>query len=102
MIELVFLALAVASVTITLTRSTLFEPLRAWVDNRSELLGELIYCPYCTSHYISFVAVLLFQPVVATSGVHVFDLIASAFAMITFSALFCGLILKSFEVTEED
>lgn len=96
MTTLVFLALAVASVSMTLTKSEVFGPLREWIDIKSKFLGDLIHCPYCTSHYVSLGTVLLFQPVVATSGFHVADLLASAFAMVTLSSFFCGLIFKSF------
>ena len=95
LVTVVFLAMAVASVSMTLTKSKVFGTLRERIDERSEFFGELIHCPYCTSHYVSLGAVLLFQPVVATSGFHVIDLLASAFAMVTASSFFCGVIFYS-------
>lgn len=92
---LFFLSMAVASFSMTLTLSPVFASLRGWIDDKSSFLGDLIHCPYCTSHYVSLLVVIMFGPMVATSGFYAADVIVSAFAMVTASSFFCGVIYYS-------
>lgn len=52
-IDLVFLAFAVAVVSVTLTRSHLTKALRMKYLYAPYMLGELINCPYCMAHWVS-------------------------------------------------
>lgn len=54
---LVIEALATAAITMTLTRGTVFRPLRLWVIRRSSWFGKLVTCPYCMSHWIALMVV---------------------------------------------
>ena len=66
---MVQLALAAAAITMTITRSSLFKPLR---------VVKLLRCPYCFVHWV---AALL----VATITVDPFDFIISLFAVVALS-----------------
>lgn len=43
----------------TISRETLFEPLRRRLGGKETWLGYLVSCPYCASHWIAFVVVPL-------------------------------------------
>jgi hypothetical protein len=44
---------SVAIVTLILSRSRLFKPLRLWLYRHGGLLGDLIGCTFCTSVWVS-------------------------------------------------
>lgn len=50
------LALAVAAGSVTVTKSRLFGRFRVAVLRRSEVLGELVTCAYCFSHWVAAAA----------------------------------------------
>jgi hypothetical protein len=54
------LSLVVMSVANTISRERVFATLRARLGNKDTWLGYLVSCPYCLSHWISFVLVPLF------------------------------------------
>lgn len=57
--EIILLALAVASTSVTISKSNALE----WFRNQVSKLGrwpeKLIHCPYCLSHWIAAAGVLL-------------------------------------------
>lgn len=55
------LGLSGAAVMIIVTRSTLFRPLREWLDTKSESLGDLIHCPVCFGTWVSLLLATLFN-----------------------------------------
>src|SRR5690606_8219476 len=48
-----FMSLVVASVSFTITVTSIFKWLRELVSSIHPKLEELIHCPYCLSHYIA-------------------------------------------------
>lgn len=51
--NLIILALASATVSVTLGASKLFAPWRRWIAGKSTFLGDLFSCPYCLGHWTS-------------------------------------------------
>jgi hypothetical protein len=49
-----------------------------WVQKAAEKVGYLVTCPYCSSHWISLLVVVLFRP-----NVHVYDNILMNIAVLT-------------------
>lgn len=94
-ILLILISLAVASTSMTISKSTLFSPLRIWIKNKDELCCELISCPYCVSHWISLFISLLIDITVTNSWLNIYIIM---FSIIALSAFWCGLIYKSFDV----
>jgi hypothetical protein len=47
------LSILVSIISVTLTRSTLFDPVRTKLGEINQKLGELVSCPYCAGHWIS-------------------------------------------------
>lgn len=60
--EIILLALAVASTSVTISKSNALEWLRNQVSKLGRWPEELIHCPYCLSHWIAVAGVLLMSP----------------------------------------
>ena len=98
-VELVVLALAVSALSLTITKAKVTAPVRDWIADRNVWFGDLVSCPYCTSHWLAFGAVAAFQPVLITSGFLLLDLFVSAFVIVALSAMLSGLMFKSMKAT---
>lgn len=96
LLDLLVLALAIATVSMTISKTYIFRALRDFLEERSEWLEKLFSCPYCLSHWLSFAAVALYQPRPIESGFLIVDLAVSAFAVVCLSAWFGGLIFRAF------
>ena len=60
--KVIYLSLATASISFTLSESKLFLPLRERVKQRIPLLGELFSCGYCLGHWVSYGLVAVYRP----------------------------------------
>lgn len=89
------LALAVASISHTLARGKVFEPSREWVWLKSERLGELVGCPYCTSHWVSFLLVAIYHPILVDSGLRIIDHFISAMVLVMLAAAISKLVFTN-------
>lgn len=56
------LAAAATQITLIVTDSLLFEPLRAYVKTRSRYLGELVSCFLCFGTWVGFALSLVARP----------------------------------------
>lgn len=100
LLPFLLLGLAVGTVSYTITKGSIFGPLRVWVIERSYWLGKLMQCPYCMSHWVAIVAMLVFHPQMIGGNI-VADYIATAFTLTGLSALTAGSIFKLFYVKED-
>lgn len=57
LLRLLVVGAAVATASFTITKSLVFSPLRVFIMNRSEWLGDLFTCYYCLSHWIAAASV---------------------------------------------
>lgn len=90
------LAIASATVSITLTQTELFAPLRAWANRVHAMIGHLFHCFYCMSHWVVIAGIAVYRPVIISSGILIIDWTVSAFFTIALAALFSGAIFKAF------
>lgn len=97
---LLVLGAACAVVAMTISKSSIFERARVWLDRQSEWLGDLVACPYCTSHWVALAAVLAFQPRPVETPWYVLDMVAAVFALTFVSSFGCGAISRAFEADE--
>lgn len=97
---LLVLGAACAVVTMTISKASIFERPRVWLDQNYEWIGDLVACPYCTSHWAAFLLVALFQPRPVETNLYLLDMIASVFAMTFVSSMGCGAISRAFEAEE--
>lgn len=59
--NLVLIGLATGSLSMTLSRSSLFKAPRDWLNEHLPLAGKLASCGYCLSHWIALGLMLLGQ-----------------------------------------
>jgi hypothetical protein len=92
------LAMVVSGTSFTITGTEIFEPMRRFLAARSERLGHLTACFYCTSHWVTFLLIALCRPVLVSTGIGLVDLAISAFFVIQLAAFLTGVLFKSFSV----
>lgn len=81
------LAVAIAAVSLTITRASIFKPFRLWVEEHSTFFGELVSCPYCMSHWVALVVVSIFKTRVVVSSVPPADYLLTIFFLVSVSCL---------------
>jgi hypothetical protein len=91
----VFLSLAVSTLSMTITKAKVSKPTRDAIAKRSTWLGELVNCPYCMSHWLAFGIVAIYRPVVVDSGLYVLDIFVSALVIIALASFSAGLIYRA-------
>lgn len=94
MVNFLILAAAVASTTITISKTLIFKPLRTNLPGK--WLKKLFHCPYCLSYYFSFFAVFFILP-----WYNYLDLIIKTAALVTLSSIFALLILHYLNLLEK-
>lgn len=91
--QVVVLAMAVAAIAVTTSKSRMFAPMREWLAERNSMLGELASCNYCTSHWLAIVFVAIYRPVLVPE-LFLVDLVVSVFVMVAIAAVVSGVIIK--------
>ena len=93
-IQICIIGMAVSAISMTISKAKVFESAREWIAGHNQWLGKLVGCPYCVSHWITFVLVAYYQPRFITSSIFVLDLTISAFTIIAWAAIVSGIIFK--------
>lgn len=88
------IALVSACIAISVTQQEMFRPLRQWAARKHAMAGHLFSCFYCFSHWVVFAGIVIYRPVVVTSGNTLVDLVVTAFFTVGLSALCSGVILQ--------
>ncbi len=91
--DIVVIALATAAISITISKGRIFAPVRGWVASKNHWFGELLSCFYCTSHWLAFIFVMIYQPLLVHK-LFVLDLFVSMFVVVAISAVICGVIIR--------
>lgn len=91
------IALASASLSMTITQTELFAALRAWTARKNDLLGHLFSCFYCMSHWMVAAGMLLYRPALLHSGIGLIDWLMTAFVVLTVTTFINGLLFKVFQ-----
>ncbi|AGB84353.1 hypothetical protein D781_4167 [Serratia sp. FGI94] len=91
------IALASASIAMTITQTELFAAPRAWIARKNELLGHLFHCFYCLSHWVVFAAMLIYRPNLLHSGLTLIDWVMTAFITLTLATFINGVLFKVFQ-----
>lgn len=100
LLPFILLGLCCGVISYTITKGSIFGPLRVWIIESNYWAGKLMQCPYCMSHWVALAAMLVFHP--RMIGGHVVaDYIATGFALTALSVLTAGSIFKLF-YTKED
>lgn len=91
--QLLILAAANASISITLTQSKMFDNVRALADVINPgFLGETFQCRYCMSHWIGLLLVAIYQPVMIHAW-GVADYAVSLFVLVCITSIIGSIML---------
>lgn len=90
------LALANAVIVITITKSSLFKPLRNGIKNN--FFKKLLNCPYCLSHWTSLILIIFS----INYPFPFFDFIIKVFFLIGITSLFSFLLLLYLNLLDKD
>ena len=93
----IMISLCIAAVSLTISKSQIFSPFRRWVEKRSRILGVLLNCTYCTSHWaaIFFVVLLyIYSPVVMVTNILFLDAVITIFATVCLATIIVGIIFR--------
>jgi len=102
--DVIYLALATAAVSVTVAKSHAFEPLRKWTEITFAtwpMIGKLVRCPYCISHWVAFILALVCSPQLVDGGWLV-NLLVTTFAVVSLAAIITGAILRLLWMQESE
>jgi hypothetical protein len=89
-------AFAVAAISITISRSSFTNWLRDLLDKKIPIIGRLLSCPYCVSHWVAFgFSFWMFYPEWPL-------LLLSTFALVGASAVIIGVVMRLFLSHEDE
>ncbi|WKV51712.1 DUF1360 domain-containing protein [Dickeya fangzhongdai] len=92
----IVLSVAAASISFTITQTELFVPVRNMANKIGHMTGYLFHCFYCMSHWVVFAGVLIYRPVIISSGNIVVDLVVTSFFTVTLTTFINGFMFRSF------
>lgn len=94
--ECLVIAIASASIAMTITQTEVFAALREFVAKKHSTIGHLFSCFYCFSHWVVICGVTLYRPEILDSGNSFVNWLVSVFFTITLTTFVCGLMFKVF------
>jgi len=94
--QVVVMALAIGTVSMTITKASFFEWFRNWLEDHTDFLADLFSCPYCMSHWVALGVMFLYQPLILDTGNKWPDLMMSWFALVALGSLVAGAISRIF------
>jgi hypothetical protein len=92
-LSLLAMGLAVGGLSTTIAKAHIMGPVRAWMGAGVSILGEMLACPYCISHWIAL-GVAIVAPIRVTGNVWT-DGAVQVFALVALGALVTGGIMRS-------
>jgi len=99
-LALVFLSIACGAISMTISRSEMFAPLRGWIKGRSAFLGGGLSCPYCTSHWVAFILVLVYFPHLLHCGSTVVDFCVETMMVVALASATAWMIYSAYAAME--
>lgn len=90
------IALASANISITITQTEIFQPLRLLANKAGHMIGYLFHCFYCMNHWVVIAAMCIYQPRLITSPYPIVDWIVTTFVTISLSVFLSGVVFKVF------
>lgn len=97
-VKLVICAAAVATISMTLAKASIFASVRERVAKRSAFFGKLLNCPYCTSHWAALFVIGYFQPRPVSTQFLFIDLVLSWLTAVAIATFFSQTIGKVYDM----
>ena len=90
--------LVTAAISFTVTTTSVFSFLREWVSKIHPKLEELIFCPWCFSHYVVFTILLTsnIKGIIVSSNIY-YQFFFDAFTIIGGSGILHYILLRAYE-----
>jgi hypothetical protein len=96
--EMLFiLALCVSSASFTISTTSIFKEVREKISGYHHKLEELIHCPWCLSHWITFVILFSTWSWIGITGIGIVDFLMTTFAITCMSGIFHYVLLRAYE-----
>lgn len=95
--NILLIAAACASVSFTITVTSIFLWLRELVSPLHHKVEELIHCPWCLNHYIVFATVALTGQTVLISRIWLVDYFVTSFSVIGIGGVIHFILLRAYE-----
>jgi hypothetical protein len=103
---LLILSMAVGALSMTVSKSLMFNPVVFWVQVNLESLGPTIKCPFCLGYWLSITFLFIFEPKVVYNTPVYFPYLIEWFttllALVAMSSVWQLLILFLFKQLESD
>ena len=91
---LILLSFVAAGVSVTISWSRFFSPLRIWLDaHQFEFLANLIYCHYCLGHWVALFFLLLCPAFAIQCSFFVCTWIVNYFLLVTMTSFISTILL---------
>ncbi|MEI6118430.1 MAG: DUF1360 domain-containing protein [bacterium] len=104
LLECFMIALAGSAISMTITKATISKSLREKIKAKNKFFGELLSCPYCTSHWIHAILLILCQPLILTFFPRMIipgiNYVIVWFALVSLSSYGSGFIYKALSPME--
>jgi len=94
-LTLILLSLAVSGISFTITTTAMFTWLRELLSPIHHKLEELVHCPWCLSHWVTFV-ILIWAPLYRFTGIPFVDFFLTAFSIVGISGTFHYVLLRTY------
>jgi hypothetical protein len=95
--SILILALCVSSASFTITTTSIFKEVREKLSGIHHKIEELIHCPWCLSHWITFVVLLMIGNWIEITGWYFVDFLLNTFAITCMSGIFHFVLLRTYE-----
>lgn len=97
MMEFIFICFCVASISYTISATSIFEGFREAVSPLHKKIEELVYCPYCLGHYVTIFVLLVTGYRIDTNTNVIVDYLFTIFAVMGAVACLHFLITRAYE-----
>lgn len=97
-LTLIYCSIACGAISMTTSKAKVFAPVRSWITRKSEWLGEGVSCPYCTSHWVSLVLMILYRPRPLDCGIYLIDFFTATMMMVALSSITARVIFSAYAV----
>src|SRR5208337_1909386 len=90
-LHLIFLSVACGAISMVITKGSILNGFHVWLGKRFTFMEKLLSCPWCFSHWVALVLVLIYRPIVVTAYLPV-DYFISIMVMVALSSITAKLI----------
>lgn len=93
-VDTLFVIAAVGGLSVTVTKAHVMDPIRAFFKLHMPLIGYVLECPYCFSHWVA-AGVALYMPLLPMTGVWAINYLLTVFYIVAGAAIVTGTIMRA-------